>query len=281
MAASTPDFKGVYPILPTPFDEQDQLDLESWDRMIHFMADIGCHGVTILGVLGESNRLLDAERQALIRRAVQAAGDLPVIVGTSHTGTLATRDLSRQAEALGAKGVMVTPSREPVPSEARIFEFFQQVAEGLTIPIVAQDHPGSSQVNMSVELLQRLVNEIPQVACVKQEAPPTPVKMQALAAGLTRQVPQLAGLGALYAYFDLELGGAGFMTGFAFPEVLIAMTQAAHAAQMDAVWALYQRFLPVIVYEQQPGIAVRKEIFRLRGLLKSNRVRHPGLLPGG
>jgi 4-hydroxy-tetrahydrodipicolinate synthase len=76
--------------------------------------------------------------------------------------------------------------------------------------------------------------------------------------------------------FDLERGSSGYMTGFAFPEVLIAMVKAVGAGRMEDAWELYRRFLPLIVFEQQPGIAIRKEIYRLRGLLRSNRVRHPG-----
>ena len=68
-----------------------------------------------MGVLGESNRLLDREREELVRAAVAAAGDMPVCVGTSHAGTRATRDLSQMAEDLGAAAVMVTPSREAAP----------------------------------------------------------------------------------------------------------------------------------------------------------------------
>ena len=271
------EFKGVFPIVITPFDDDENTDLESFDRIIRFMAKLGVDGVTILGVLGESNRLIDQEREALIRTAVKAGGELPVIVGTSHAGTRATCDLSQMAEHLGAAGVMVTPSREPVPNPDRIFEYFQRVAESISIPIVAQDHPASTQVHMALSLVLKLVREIPQIACIKQEATPTPPKTRALIAAMDGSPTTiLTGLGALYGQYDLESGADGFMTGFAFPEVLKALVRARHAGQHDRVHNIYQRFLPLIVFEQQPGVAIRKEIFRLRGLIQSNQVRHPG-----
>jgi 4-hydroxy-tetrahydrodipicolinate synthase len=271
-------FKGVFPILVTPFDGQGNVDLESFVRVVRFMAEIGVDGVTILGVLGESNRMVDSEREQLIMAAVAAAdGRIPVVVGTSHKGTHATRYLSLMAESLGASAVMVTPSKEAVPNEERIFEYFRTVAEGITIPIVLQDHPGSTEVHMSAPLILRMVNEIPRIACIKEEAPPTPAKIAALISGMKeRRVSVLTGLGALYGMFDLERGSDGYMTGFAFPEVLIAMVTAVRAGRMEDAWELYRRFLPLIVFEQQPGIAIRKEIYRLRGLIGSNRVRHPG-----
>ena len=271
-------FKGVFPILVTPFDDQGNLDLESFDRTVRFMADIGVNGVTIIGVLGESNRMLDAEREQLIKTAVGAAGGrIPIIVGTSYSGTRATLELSRMAESLAAAGVMVTPPRESVPNEDRIFEFFQQVAEGISIPIVVQDHPASTQVHMSVPLILRLVREIPLVACIKEEAVPTPPRITALLDGIgDRAVTILTGLGALYGAFDLARGAHGFMTGFAFSEVLLALVRSAENRDFDTVHDIYHRYLPLIVYEQQPGVAIRKEIFRLRGLIASSYVRHPG-----
>lgn len=276
-----PSFEGVYPILVTPFDEREEIDLESFARVLRFMAEIGVDGVTILGVLGESNRLTDGEREHLVRAAVKAAaGRIPVIVGTSQRGTFATRHGSRMAQSLGADAVMVTPSREPVPGEETVVEFFRQVAGGLSIPIVVQDHPASTEVHMPVSLLLRLVNEIPGVACIKEEAPPTPQKILALVQGMTdRKVPVLTGLGALYGIFDLERGSSGFMTGFAFPEVLVAMVREARRGRSEAAWDLYRRFLPLIVFEQQPGVGIRKEIYRMRGLIATSRVRHPGAGP--
>ncbi len=276
--SDSPEFQGVYPILVTPFDAREQLDLESFDRLVRFMAAIGVDGVTVLGVLGESNRMLDAERELLIRTAVTAAdGRMPIVVGASHKGTLATRSLCQMAEELGAAAVMVTPSQEPVPNEDRVLEYFHRVADGLSIPMVVQDHPASTQVHMSIPLLLRLVEALPQVACFKEEGVPTPARVEALLRGMTgRRVPILTGLGALYGLFDLRSGSSGFMTGFAFPEVLMAMVQAMRDQRPADAAAIYRHFLPLIVFEQQPGIAIRKELFRLRGLLADGTVRHPG-----
>ena len=270
-------FTGVIPILATPFNADESLDLESWHRMIEFMVEMKVDGITILGVLGESNRLSDHEREALIKAAVATAGKrIPVIVGTSYTGSAAATYLSHMAEELDADAVMVTPAKEPVPNEDRIFEYYRRIADGTALPIVLQDHPVSTEVHMSVPLILRIAKEIPSVACIKAEAVPTPPKVRALRDGLSRPVSILSGLGALYAPFDLEAGSDGFNTGFAFPEVLRALVAAAQAGDFDRVHALYARFASLIVLEQQPGLAIRKEILRLRGLIACNRVRHPG-----
>ncbi len=276
-------FQGVVPILATPFKDDESLDLDSWRRMLEFMAELKVDGVTIVGVLGESNRLLDHEREALIKTAVATlAGRMPVIVGTSHSGTQGAAHLSRMAADLGADAVMVTPGKEAVPNDDRIVESYQRIGAGLGIPIVLQDHPASSEVHLSVPLMLRLLREVPAITCVKEEAVPTAAKIRLLRDGMTASAfpggapPILTGLGALYAPFDLEAGSAGFNTGFAFPEVLAELVNAARKDDWQRVHEVYARFAALIVFEQQPGVAIRKELLRRRGLLASPRARHPG-----
>jgi 4-hydroxy-tetrahydrodipicolinate synthase len=151
------------------------------------------------------------------------------------------------------------------------------------LPIVLQDHPASTAVHMPVPLMLRIVREVSTIVAVKEEAVPTAPKVRSLIGAMTeRKVRVLTGLGALYGLFDLEAGSDGFNTGFAFPEVLSAIVQAARSGDWDRARGLYTRFLPLIVFEQQPGVAVRKEILRRRGLLATATVRHPGAaLPPG
>ena len=268
-----PAFRGVFPILPTPFAPDESVDIGSVETMVAGMVDLEVDGVTILGVLGEANRLTDQERADIVEAAVAAAnGRIPVVVGASHSGTRATAALAEAAASQGADAVMIAPHKEPVPSEQRILDHFRTVAVATALPIVLQDHPGSTDVHMSVDLVLELVAEIAEVACIKQEAVPSPPRVQELKARLDRDVPVLTGLGALYGGFEVWAGADGFMTGFAFPEILQAMVTSA----ADDAWRIYSQFLPLMVFEGQPGVAIRKEIFRRRGLIAHATVRTPG-----
>lgn len=276
-ARALPTFAGVYPILATPFHEDESVDHESLAKLIEFMLRIGVDGVTILGVMGEANRMGDADREAVVRTTVgRVAGRCTVIVGVSHPGTRATIDLAAMAAAQGADAVMVTPSPELVPSDARVAEYFGRVCAASALPVVLQDHPASSAVHMPVPLIARIVADNARIACVKAEAVPSAPKIAALRAALARQVPMLTGLGALYGQFDLDAGSGGYNTGFAFPEVLQAHVRAHASGELALARRIWAHFLPLIVYEQQPGVAVRKELLRRRGLLAGATVRHPG-----
>jgi 4-hydroxy-tetrahydrodipicolinate synthase len=271
-------FTGVIPILATPFHDDESLDLRSWQRLLEFMISLGVDGVTVLGVLGESNRLSDEERHTVIETAVTVVRRrMPIIVGTSATGTRTVQYLSRMAQDLGADAVMIAPSKDPVPSDDRVLELYQRVAERTSIPIVLQDHPASTDVHMSVALIARIIAAVPAITCVKEEAIPTAPKIRQLRDALAdRKISILSGLGALYAPFDLEAGSDGVNTGFAFPELLQALVAAARDRDWTRVHQLYSRFAALIVFEQQPGVAIRKDLLRRRGLFASPRVRHPG-----
>lgn len=143
------------------------------------------------------------------------------------------------ASSLGASGIMVTPHREAIPNETRILEHFSAVSEAVDLPIVLQDHPGSTEVHMSLELVLRMVDEIDAIACIKQEAVPSPARVDALIRGVSdRRVPILTGLGALYGGFEPLNGADGFMTDFAFPEVLMAMLNATQAGDAERAVAI-------------------------------------------
>lgn len=276
-------FRGVFPIVVTPFFSDESLDLSSFSRCIEFLSNTGAEGVTITGVLGEANRLTDTERALLISKAREAIdGHLPLfrlVVGTSQTGTHATVALTKMAADLGADAVMITPHRDH-SSDGSIYHLYESVADACpNLPVILQDHPASSGVHLSLDFLTRIVSDIPTVQSIKLESLPTASRLSAL-----RNNPEfnktnttiLTGLGGLNAGFDLEQGVDGFMTGFAFPEILCAMHEHAQKGNMSRAHEIYQQYLPLFVMEEQGGLAIRKEIYRMRTMIEYNHVRHPG-----
>jgi 4-hydroxy-tetrahydrodipicolinate synthase len=270
-------FSGVIPILATPFKEDESVDLASLTKMIQFIEKSGVDGITVSGLLGESNRLIDSEKESLITTAVEATdGRLPVIATVSHTGTQGTIETAKMAKRAGASALMIAPVKLPAPNEQALYDYIKAVADGTDLPIVLQDHPQITAVNMSTDLIIRMVREIPSIKCLKAEALPSPQRIALLKKSFGgRDITMLTGLGALYGIYDLESGSSGFNTGFAFPEILRAIIDQFSAGNKDAAWSIYHKYLPLIVFEQQPGTAIRKEILRLRGLIDSNHLRLP------
>ncbi|MCU1415623.1 MAG: hypothetical protein JWN80_2963 [Microbacteriaceae bacterium] len=268
------EYAGVIPILPTPFFDDDRVDIDSLLRVVEFSHQVGASAITLLGVLGESHLLTDRESTQIVSAVLESGIPIPVIVGASRPGTFASRVLADQASDLGAAAVMIAPPSVAGISETAIRAYFDGVGSG-PLPIVIQDHPASTGVQMSVELLANLVDRLPRVAGVKVEAVPTAPKLRALRA-LLPEARLLTGLGALYGATDLAAGSDGFNTGFAFPEVLIELCRLRDSGELAGARRLFRHFLPLIVLEQHPGPALRKEVWRLRGRLSTARVRAPG-----
>lgn len=269
--------EGVWTIVPTPFTSDGSLDVASLPTLTRFVAGCGVDGLTILGVLGEASRLGDDERREVIAGVLAAADGLPVCVGVSHAGTDRAIAFAREAEAAGAHSVMLAPPALAKPDDAAVLTHFLAIAGAIAIPVVVQDHPASSGVRMSVDLLAIIADRAPSCRVVKLEDEPSPPKVGRLVAARP-DVRVLGGLGGIMLLEELRRGAVGTMTGFAFPELLVEIVGLFRAGDEAAARVAFHRILPLIRFENQPGInlAIRKHLYRRRGAIASERLRAPG-----
>ena len=272
-------FEGVFSIAPTPFNKDGTLDLDSIKTLVDFYIAKGVHGLTILGVMGEADRLLPEERVRVIETFLsEVNGRMPVVIGTSHAGTIPAIALARQAERLGAAGVMVAPP--PVAGghqEQLLRDHFQAISDVISIPIVVQDYPPSSGVMLATALLSDLAETVEHVEYLKLEDPPTPVKIGEVRRLAGDRLSIFGGLGGVFYLEELERGASGTMTGFAYPEILVDIYNHYIQGKRERAAEIFYRSLPLIRFEFQPviGLAVRKEVFRRRGAIKTASTRAP------
>lgn len=268
---------GVWNIVPTPFAPDGSLDEASLAGLTAFVAGCGVDGITILGVLGEAAKLSDDERGTVIRGVLAAAGGLPVCVGVTHAATDRAVAFAREAASLGAHSVMLAPPALARPNDATVLAHYLAVAVAVDLPVVVQDHPASSGVFMSVELLATIAEQAPSCRVVKLEDEPSPPKVGRLLAAAPG-VRVLGGLGAIMLLEELRRGAAGTMTGFGFPELLVEIVRRFRADDEAGAREVFHRILPLVRFENQAGLnlAIRKHIYRRRGAIACERVRAPG-----
>ena len=102
---------GIYNITPTPFTPDGTLDEPSLRKLTDFTRGTRVNGMTILGVLGEADKLTESERDRVTELVIETAGaNFPICVGTTHAGTDGCIAYSRRAQQLGARAVMVAPN---------------------------------------------------------------------------------------------------------------------------------------------------------------------------
>ncbi len=269
---------GVLPITLTPFTDDGDVDEGSIDSLVEDYLGAGAHGLTILGIMGEAARLLDDERERVLRRYLQAtAGRVPVVAGVSARATRMALDYARRAEDAGAAAVMLAP-----PDNTRnldlVFEHFRLVAEAVSVPVVVQDEPVNTGVVMPAPFLVRLLDEIEGCRYLKLEETPTLPKITAVRQKAKGPVGIFGGLGGLYLYEELLRGADGIMTGFGFPQVLVGTYERFVAGDRAGAQEFFFRYLPLIRYEAQlgvGGVTIRKQVFARRGAIASPHARFP------
>lgn len=273
-------FEGVYSVLPTPFRAGGDVDVDSLKRVVDLFVQAGVDGVTALGVTGEVSRLNERERALVTETVVsQINGRAKVIVGTSADGLRTCLDYCREAKALGASAVMISPVRMPKLNSEAVVNQYRVVAEAVDLPIVVQDYPPISGFAMQAGLLARIGREVPAARTVKLEDPPTPHKTaRILAAAGDVRIDILGGLGGVFLLEELMAGAAGVMTGFAYPEVLVDVVTKYRDGRVDEAAEVFYRFVPLMRFEFQEGIgqAIRKEVLKRRGVLADGSTRAPG-----
>jgi 4-hydroxy-tetrahydrodipicolinate synthase len=276
--------RGVFIIAATPFADNHTLDLRSLERLIGFYIDAGVHGITILGMMGEAQKLTYDEARLVIQATLrQVAGEVPVVVGVSSPGLANLAALTSDAMSLGAAAVMVAPPAGLVTDE-QVEGYVHQLcrAVGEEVPIVLQDYPQATGVHLSVTVLNRLIDDLLQIKVLKHEDCPGLGKLSRVRASAERdgrrRIAILVGNGGLYYPLELARGADGAMTGFAYPEVLVEVYERFAAGREEAACDLYDSYLPLIRYEQQPGVglAIRKAILHRRGVLACPALRPPG-----
>ena len=274
---------GVFIISATPFAVDGALDLESADRLVDFYLDKGVSGITVLGMMGEAQKMAPDESAAFLTRVLRRVnGRVPLIVGVSNPGLDNLVRLTRFSMDLGAAGVMIAPLAG-LTTEEKIYRYFAEVfaALGSGIPVCYQDYPFATKSDISVPLFNRLVTEFEQLVMLKHEDWPGLSKIsrvrQSADEGI-RRVSILVGNGGLYLPQELARGADGAMTGFAYPEMLVQVVALHAAGEQDKAEDLFDAYLPLVRHEQQPGfgLALRKEVLYRRGVIASPTVRAPG-----
>lgn len=273
---------GVFPIAPTPFLPTGEIDWASIETLYGHYHSIGSDGLTVLGMMGEAPKLEPAESLALVKRSVSLMQGLPVIVGVSAPGFAAMRSLAREAMEAGAAGVMIAPPNT-LRTDDQIVGYYAQAVDaiGADVPFVIQDYPLLTTVLMTPAVIRRIVMAHPSCVMLKAEDWPGLEKITALrgfqADGSMRPISIMVANGGLFLDFEMERGADGSNTGYAFPELLIDVVRLQKAGQRDAAHDLFDMHLPLLRYEQQPGVglAVRKHVLMRRGLIAHEAQRRP------
>ncbi|HET9216308.1 MAG TPA: dihydrodipicolinate synthase family protein [Terriglobia bacterium] len=273
-------YRGVFPVVPTTFTEQGELDLESQKRCVEFMIEAGSNGLCILANFSEQFVLSDQEREVLTTTILRhVSGRVPVIVTTTHFSSRVCIERSRRAQDQGAAMVMVMPPYHGATiriPEPQTYEFFAELSSALRIPIMIQDAPVSGTV-LTAAFLARMARELAQVSYFKIECPGAASKLRELIriGGNAVEGPW-DGEEGITLLADLEAGATGAMTGGGYPDGIRQIVDAYADGRRNEAIDAYARWLPLINYEnRQCGLLACKALMKEGGIIDCDAPRRP------
>lgn len=162
------DFGQLLTAMVTPFNEKDEIDLESTTRLVHFLIENGTDGLVVSGTTGESPTLTTEEKLALIEHVVkEAKGKATVIAGTGSNNTKSSIELTKEAERLGVDGIMLVAPYYNRPDQQGLYEHFKKIAQATSLPVMIYNIPSRSSVNIQAETMIRL-SHIDNIVCAKE-----------------------------------------------------------------------------------------------------------------
>jgi 4-hydroxy-tetrahydrodipicolinate synthase len=260
-------FRGTYTVLITPFTADGAaVDLAALARLVEFQITQGIDGLIPLGSTGEFLSVSREERTAITECVVRtAAGRVPVLMGTGAEDTREVVALSREAEALGADGVMIIPPFYSVPTEDELYHHYKTVADAIGIPIMVYNNPATANVDLLPATLARL-STIPNCKYVKESTLEV-TRVRDIIAACGDRMEVFAGV---LGYESAWLGAIGWVAvcSNVVPRLSRDMfAAAAFEADRAKALPLYRRLAPLLPWVGGPRyVSGTKAAFRLMGM---------------
>ena len=166
----TKQFRGSYTVTITPFTSNGKrVDYKAWKKFLNWQIACDVPGIIILGTTGEFLTITDEEREMFVSETVRHIDKrIPVLVGSMNAYTPNAVRYSRQAQELGADGLMIIPPYYYTPTEDEIFNYYKAICEAVSIPIMLYNNPFTSNVDMPAKLVARLTHAFEQIRYIKE-----------------------------------------------------------------------------------------------------------------
>jgi 4-hydroxy-tetrahydrodipicolinate synthase len=272
-------FKGCWPVAPTPFMPNGEIDKEGMKRVIDCMIDQNVDGICILANYSEQFLLSDEEREILTRLCIEhVGGRVPVITTVSHFSTDIALSRAKLVKSLGGEMLMMMAPYHGALMKGtpqQTFDQFAKVGEA-GVTIMVQDAPLSG-VELPVPLLVKMAKEIEMVKCFKIECAQAAAKLRVLVkeGGDVIEGP-FDGEEGITLFADLEAGATGNMSSAMIPDLIRPIVLDFLDGKIDMAENKYNEILPLINYEnRQCGFRAAKAVMKEGGVIKSDFCRHP------
>ncbi len=271
----TTGWHGVFPAATTQFHADFSVDIDATQRVLDALVNDGVNGLIVMGTCGENNSLDPEEKRTILKAAVEVVnGRVPIVTGVSEFDTRRAAAYARDAEKIGADGLMLLPAMVYVPKPHELVAHFKTVAEATGLPIMLYNNPPAYRVNIGAEVLEAL-DGVKNIKAVKESAP-DPRRFTDLINAFGDRYDIFAGLDDV-ALEGLMLGAKGWVSGLtsAFPAESVALVAAADRGDWMEARRIYRWFMPLLHLDAEHDLVQSIKLAEQIMGRGSERVRMP------
>lgn len=273
---------GVFPVLPTPFTPDGDIDEQDFLRLVDFALGCGVDGLVFPGMASEVETLSPAERARLVATLGRhLAGRLPFIVGASDADPLRAAARAEEGRKAGARAAMIMAPYALGRDMAAQGDFYGAVARETSLPIMLQNAPSPMGAGLAPEEVAAVIGAVAAIRFVKEETLPCGQNLSRIFAATSgRDSERLDGIfggaGARYVTDELARGAAGTMPAIELADLHVTLVRAWRRGDRAEARRLYNASLPLLLFQAVFRVRATKEVLRRRGLLASTVARAAG-----
>jgi 4-hydroxy-tetrahydrodipicolinate synthase len=271
------EWKGVFPALLTPFDANDQLDLNMYEINLKAQVDAGVSGIIIGGSLGEASTITLEEKESLVKFSVKyLAGKLPVIMNIAEGSTKEAVRQAKLAKEWGASGLMLLPPMRYKSDDKETVTFFKTVATSMDLPVMIYNNPVDYKIEVTLDMFAALA-EVPNINALKESTRDV-TNVTRLKNRFNDRFAILCGVDTLTVE-ELALGADGLVAGLvdAFPKETVVMYNLVKDGKLDDAIKIYRWFMPLLELDIHPKLVQYIKLAATQTGIGSEYVRAPRL----
>jgi 4-hydroxy-tetrahydrodipicolinate synthase len=271
-------FRGLFVILPTPFDRHGALDDKGLRHVVSFSIECGAHGVVGPANASEAPYLSDAERRKVVEVTInETAGRVPVVIGVTASCAPLAAEHARHAQSCGADYVMAMPPFVQRASDAEIRAYYGAIHDATRVPVVIQNYSGPGGTPLSAAFCAQLLRDFERVQYVKEETEFSGMMITALQQAAGKDlVGVMGGKAGRHLLEEHRRGVCGTMPACEVSDLHAKLWQELEDKRTAEAEETYRRLLPLLLFETSYGVAVYKEVLRRRGVIESSYHRQSG-----
>ncbi|MGB3155567.1 MAG: dihydrodipicolinate synthase family protein [Chitinophagaceae bacterium] len=275
------EWKGVFPALTTKFNADDELDLPLFDKNLQAQLAAGVEGIILGGTLGEASVLTTAEKEVLVKFAIEkVAGVVPVIINIAEGSTKEAVKQAALAKAWGAQGLMLLPPMRYKSDHRETVTYFKMIADSTDLPVMIYNNPVDYKIEVTLDMFDDL-QVCKNITAIKESTRDV-TNVTRLINRFGTRYKILCGVDTL-AMEELCLGADGLVAGLvcAFPAETVAIYKLVKAGKIAEATSIYRWFMPLLELDIHPKLVQYIKLAEKQAGIGSEYVRAPRLVLEG